>query len=72
LIDFLISFREEFSDTVFIRGNHDQMLLDALIEDGVIIGHQLRDQSSVYRVCSSELDTEIFLLNGGKETLCSY
>lgn len=72
VIDRLIGFREEFPDTVFIRGNHDQMLLDALIEDGAITGHRLRDQSSTYRASASESDIEIFLLNGGKDTLRSY
>jgi len=72
VIDRLINFQAEFPDTIFIRGNHDQMLLDALIEAGVMAGQQLRDQSSAYRARSSESDIEIFLFNGGKETLRSY
>lgn len=72
VIDRLIRFREDFPDSVFIRGNHDQMLLDALVEDGVITGHRLRDQSTAYRAGASESDIEIFLFNGGKETLRSY
>jgi serine/threonine protein phosphatase 1 len=72
VLERLIRFHEDFPGTVFIRGNHDQMLMDALIEAGVITGHRLRDQSSVYRACSSESDIEIFLFNGGKQTLRSY
>ena len=72
VIERLISFREEFPDTVFIRGNHDQMLLDSLIEARAITGNRLRDQSSAYRAGSSKSDIEIFLFNGGKETLRSY
>jgi len=72
VIDRLISFHEEFPDTVFIRGNHDQMLLDALIEDGAVTGLRLRDQSSTYRASASESDVEIFLFNGGEQTLRSY
>ena len=72
VVERLIRFREEFPETIFIRGNHDQMMLDALIEEGVITGHPLRDQSSAYRACASESDIEIFLFNGGKQTLRSY
>jgi len=72
VVDRLIRFHEDFPKTIFIRGNHDQMLLDALIEAGVMTGHPLRDQSSAYRACASESDIEIFLFNGGKETLRSY
>lgn len=72
VIDRLIHFREEFPDTVFVRGNHDQMLLDALIEAGIFAGLRLRDQSRAYRARASESDIEIFLFNGGKQTLRSY
>jgi serine/threonine protein phosphatase 1 len=72
VIDRLILFRAEFPDTIFIRGNHDQMLLDALIDVGAMPGQRLRDQSATYRGCSSAADIEIFLFNGGKETLRSY
>lgn len=72
VIDRLILFREEFPDAIFIRGNHDQMLLDALIEAGALTGQPLRDQSTTYRACLSASDSEIFLFNGGKETLRSY
>jgi serine/threonine protein phosphatase 1 len=72
VIDRLIRFREEFPDTVFIRGNHDQMLLDTLIEAGATSGHRLRDQSSAYRAGASESDIAIFMFNGGNQTLRSY
>jgi serine/threonine protein phosphatase 1 len=72
VVEYLIRFREAFPDSVFIRGNHDQMVLDALIENGVITGHRLRDQSRAYRARASESDIDIFLFNGGKQTLRSY
>lgn len=72
VIDRLIHFHEEFPDTIFIRGNHDQMLLDALIEVDVISGQQLRDQSQAFSERSSGSDMEIFVSNGGRQTLRSY
>lgn len=72
VIDRLIRFREEFPDTIFLRGNHEQMLLDALIEDGVLTGERLRDLSSSYRAYLPESDSRVFLANGGRQTLHSY
>lgn len=72
VIERLIQFRSEFPQTVFIRGNHDQVLLDALVELGVMAGERLRDVSRKYEQCSPESDLEMFLSNGGSETLRSY
>ena len=72
VVDRLISFHEEFPETIFIRGNHDQMLLDALIEDGSMTGDLLRDQSTTYKERAFESDIIVFLSNGGQETLRSY
>lgn len=72
VIDRLIQFRGEFPHTVFIRGNHDQMLLDVLVELGARADMRLRDISSKYHASSPETDLEIFLSNGGNETLRSY
>jgi len=72
VIDRLIQFRHEFPPTVFIRGNHDQMLLDVLVELGARADKRLRDLSSKYGESSPVTDLEIFLSNGGNETLRSY
>jgi serine/threonine protein phosphatase 1 len=72
VVDRLIEFREEFPQTVFIRGNHDQMLLDAMVELGVRVGSRLRDVSQKYKDCSPESDLDMFISNGGSETLRSY
>ena len=50
VIDYLIRFAATFPDTVFLRGNHEQMFIDYL--DG--------------------LDSALFLINGGQQTLDSY
>lgn len=68
----LIAFQQEFPETVFIRGNHDQMLLDALVELGIRTGARLRDRSQIYRDVATASDLDIFLTNGGKATLRSY
>ena len=72
VVERLIRFHEEFPDAIFIRGNHDQMLLDALVEVGVMTGDLLRDQSATYQRLAFESDIIVFLSNGGQETLRSY
>ena len=72
VVDRLIRFHEEFPDTIFIRGNHDQMMLDALIEFGVMTGDLLRDQSQTFQRRAFASDIIVFLSNGGQETLRSY
>jgi serine/threonine protein phosphatase 1 len=34
VIEELLAFRQRFPQTVFLRGNHEQILLDALVEEG--------------------------------------
>lgn len=72
VIDRLIEVHQRFPQTIFIRGNHDQMLLDALVEIDAMAGKQLRDVSLKYRECSTQSDMDVFLSNGGSETLRSY
>ena len=72
VIDQLMQFKADYPHTIFIRGNHDQLLLDTLVELGVRSDVRLRDESKEYRDCSTASDLEMFLSNGGNETLRSY
>lgn len=72
VIERLIDLQAEFPHTVFLRGNHEQMLIDALIEMGVIQGKRLRDLSSSYSGNAYVSDAKVFMLNGGIATLNSY
>ncbi len=72
VIERLIQLKGEHPRTVFIRGNHDQLLLDTLVELGVRAGKRLRDESKQYEEISPASDLEMFLVNGGNETLRSY
>lgn len=72
VIELLLQFQKTFPHTIFIRGNHDQLLLDCLVELGVRGGSRLRDQSVAFRECSTPSDLEMFISNGGNETLRSY
>jgi len=72
VIDRLMQFGCKYPHTIFIRGNHDQLLLDTLVEVGVRVDNRLRDESEKYREVSPASDFEIFLSNGGNETLQSY
>ena len=72
VIERLIQFGEDFPCTVFLRGNHDQLLLDALVELGVRVDTRLRDVSMEFKACSLPSDLEMFLSCGGDKTLCSY
>ena len=38
VIEYLIDFKKRFPTTVFLRGNHEQMLLDAMVEDRILSG----------------------------------
>ena len=72
VVDRLIAIKKQFPETIFLRGNHDQMLLDALIEIGALEGERLRDFSPVFAAGVEMSDLEVFLLNGGQTTLASY
>lgn len=72
VIECLQKFQEAFPQTVFIRGNHDQMFLDALVELGARHGSCLRDLSASFRKLVPDGDLDLFLYNGGSATLHSY
>ena len=69
VIERLLSFRQGFPTTIFLRGNHEQMLLDALEEEKGKT-HTAPSEKKGLRLYNSKL--EMFLGNGGKETLHSY
>lgn len=72
VIERLIAFGDEFPQTVFLRGNHDQMLLDSLGECGVHSGPRLRDLSTFFAARAGSSDRNVHLMNGGQKTLDSY
>jgi serine/threonine protein phosphatase 1 len=80
VIEFLIDFQKRFPQTVFLRGNHEQMLLDAMVEDRLYNGpncanerKRLRDLSvSFAREANPDDDFGRFIDNGGQRTLDSY
>ncbi len=73
VVDYLIAFSQKFPASIFLRGNHEQMLLDALAENGIIPdGSRLRDLSPRFARNAWVCDTAILLQNGGMETLASY
>ena len=76
VLQYLMDFKKRFpgTDTVFLRGNHEQMLLDALAEsrDMGPSFSRLRDISAKAK---ADLDSDawwIFTANGGRKTLESY
>lgn len=72
VIERLIEFQVEFPKTIFLRGNHDQLLLDAMVEMGIRQDVRLKDLSETYQKKWPVSDLELFFNNGGCETLNSY
>lgn len=80
VIEYLIDFKKRFPQTVFLRGNHEQMLLDAMVEDrlyndSVSLNERkrLRDLSDSFAQ-SAALDDDFgrYIDNDGQSTLDSY
>lgn len=73
VIDLLIDFRQKFPHTVFLRGNHEQMFLDALVELGVRNDKTLEDISYEWAFEKRKDDNcGVFEHNGGRKTFESY
>lgn len=65
VIDTLIKLRDEHSDIIFLRGNHEQLMLDARETPGL--------ESSDSDVLSMQNDLMLnWLQNGGVDTLLNY
>jgi len=80
VIEYLIDFKKRFPQTVFLRGNHEQMLLDAMVgdrlyNDTVTLNERkrLRDLSGSFAQ-SAALDDDFvrYIENDGQSTLDSY
>jgi serine/threonine protein phosphatase 1 len=69
VIERLMGFGYEFPQTIFLRGNHEQMLLDSLAEIERDRHGEIPERKGL-RLYNSDL--EMFLANGGNETLRSY
>ena len=68
VIEYLIDFRKRFPQTVFLRGNHEQMLLDAMVEDREAQARLMLDLPRN----TETLYYSDFIANGGQATLDSY
>jgi serine/threonine protein phosphatase 1 len=64
VIELLLELRHHRPNTIFLRGNHEQMMLDAWEDNPP-------HQSDTGGICFSER-TALWLQNGGRETLQSY
>ncbi len=71
VIDLLLAFQRQYPRSMFLRGNHEQMLLNAYMQLAPLIGaYRFRwDQLPTNEVSE---DVLIYLYNGGAATLDSY
>lgn len=72
VIDLLRKLRKDFPKTVFLRGNHEQMLLDALYELGLLVDWKPLRTYEGSPDLSRSRDIELFEMNAGHTTLSSY
>jgi serine/threonine protein phosphatase 1 len=73
VIEDLIDFRLLYPKTIFLRGNHEQLLIDTLISCRVIEGTPLHKISPEWRKdVKYETDAMLFVKNGGDKTLKNY
>lgn len=79
VIDFLIRFREKFQETVFLQGNHERLMLDALTEAGIDTGVPLLssvsglwDRETVWAASIEGMNRMLWMRNHGDKTLQSY
>lgn len=73
VIEILLALRRTHPQTVFLRGNHEQLMLDALAEWQCLAGWpRLREHSPHFRDAVFGGDGQLWLQNGGLDTLRSY
>ena len=72
VVSLLMKLAQERPETVFLRGNHEQMLLDALVETHFIRGTEQDPVSSLIRGKNLHSSIQHHLQNGGLATLKSY
>jgi len=71
VLERLMDLAEKRPDAIFLRGNHEQMLLDALAEQGRYAGPTLQELSPRYAMEAGNA-TLLYLMNGGGALLKSY
>ena len=79
VVSYLINFAQQFPKSIFLRGNHEQMLLDTdLINSYQNIGDMPRDLLKVVEQrcetigCRLRQMENVFIGNGGDKTIVSY
>lgn len=73
VVSYLLALQAEFPHTIFLRGNHEQLMLDALAEWHYLRDWpQLRETSERFAAVASESDSRVWLHNGGYAALQSY
>jgi len=78
VVEYLIQFSEQFPQTVFLRGNHEQLMLDVLActdTDRLPSWKRLSEldpQGWTREIGSQRGDLQVWQQNGARETLASY
>lgn len=73
VISCLLALQAAFPHTVFLRGNHEQLMLDALAEWHYLDNWlPLRSQSARFNSGATDADSRLWLHNGGYDALQSY
>lgn len=73
VIEYLIRFHRQFPKTVFLLGNHEQMMLDYLQRmDTQMDWTPLRELSILYEMDNGAAGVRVWLWNGGEAVLDEY
>lgn len=74
VLDWLISFKQQWPQTIVLRGNHEQMLLDAVISAEEKLNGRTNWLNDVFALRSNGLPAPIyyFIACGGRETIIAY
>jgi serine/threonine protein phosphatase 1 len=79
VLDYLITFQKKFPKTVFLRGNHEWLMLDSLTEVGIQTGtpflysvSRLWDRETAWMCSSEDNNCLLWRRNQGESTLISY
>ncbi|MEJ2200398.1 MAG: metallophosphoesterase family protein [Desulfuromonadaceae bacterium] len=72
VIETLLELRNCLPETIFLKGNHEQMLLNALLEENFLTESIFTDLSTPNSASLLFSDITIYLRNGGMATLKSY
>lgn len=73
VLEYLINFEKQFPHTVFLLGNHEQMMLDYLHSQNPIAGWTpMTERSGKFVRQTMNFDPRIWMQNGGTEVLNEY